>query len=320
MLFAALALGGCERVPSFEHQTSFDWVASARFFADGSGGQLEKHGIDCRFDAVDGWDRCGFESPVQWSSGADEVVDINVGAFGPDTILLRAEGGLFVLSGTEFSTDGERFDVSGVVSARLTRDGVVLLVSEPECQVEWADDSLEVLATVAVGGCPGTPTLDGPPPHPPFGFDVDWETGTAIVGSEDGVALVDPSYTTMVDAGGDLVAWDGPAGVGYTAEARGDLLTAFDGDGEVLWQVSPERAVDGLAAAQGDGGVLVSMSDAPDSDGRIELRDADGTVLLSAELPSSVVDPFTSADGGTIGMWGYPGSERELFHVFRLVR
>ena len=133
-------------------------------------------------------------------------------------------------------------------------------------------------------------------------FDADPYSGTAVVGTAEGVQVVTPDGVEAVAPAADRIAWDPAEGVIYATELGGDHLAAWETDGSLRWERTTDGAVHALAEAGASGAVAVVLG-TPDGRGALQYLDGvTGEVRASVGTPAPADDVTVSADGSTVGL------------------
>ncbi len=282
-----LASTGCSpNAFHFEHRSSLATEAtSMALYADGRVGVGTMNHQTCTFD-TEAASIVGDYDVV----GADETVEDTRGEFA----ITRAPDGLHLLSSNGFSANNDVL-VEGIVAARMTNDGVVMLVDDGDCRVEWRTDESTTGASVAL---PSAACVSD------AGFTVDPDSGRAWVAAGQ-VWGVDAAGSRQLDVTANLVDFDIVSGVTFLAN-RGDRdVSALDADGGLAWTRSAAYAVHHLADMGALGAVAVVSGDF--SGARLEAFDgASGDSVASFHLPD-VAEISVSSDAGTVGLL-HPGA------------
>ena len=281
-----IATGCSQNTFHFEHRSTLATDASSvALYADGRVGVGTMNHQTCTFDTAAAAVLADYD--VQ---GADETVQDTRGDFA----ITLAPDGLHLLADDGFSAHSDILQ-AGIVAARMTNDGVVMLVNDGECRVEWRTDEATAGASVSMPAAACAADA---------GFTVDPDSGRAWVAAGQ-VWDVDASGSRTLDVTADLVDFDTVTGVTFLANRGGRDVSALDADGEIAWTEAAQHAVAHLSDMGALGAVAVVSGDA-DSALLQAFDAATGDSLASFHLPS-VADVTVSLDASTIGLL-HPGA------------
>lgn len=275
------ALTGCTADGfHFEHRSTLQTDAtSMALYADGRVGVGSMNHQTCTFDTVAAGIIADYDA-----TDADETIEDARGGLA----IALAPDGLHLLEQTGFSANSNILQ-TGVIAARMTDEGVVMLVDDGGCRVEWRVDEATPGATTALpdAAC----ALDA-------GFSVDPADGRAWVATGQ-VWDITPAGVIEVDVLANLVEFDDAAGVTYLAR-RGERDVFAMEDGAIAWETRVSSPVHHLAEMGALGAVAVVSGDA--NSARLNAFDGStGAQIASYRLPA-LAEITVSPDAGTVGV------------------